>query len=80
MLIIQCLLSTVSFSIDQKSALTKAFIPNEQFDRDLILKVTLATYYLDFASLNCGTNLPKANNQPVLGVLLFASIRSTNMG
>ena len=60
--------------------LTMTFVPYEQFDFDIILKVTAATYYLNLADLNGGTNLPKASNQSVLGVLLFASVGSTNMG
>ena len=60
--------------------LTNTFLPYEQFDLDIILKITAATYYLNFADLNCGTNLPKASNQAVLGELLFDFIGSTNMG
>ena len=37
-----------------------------------------AIFNMDFADLNFGTNLPQAC-QAVLGVLLFAYIKSTNM-
>ena len=59
--------------------LTNSFVPYDQFDLDIILKVTAATYYRNLADLNCGTNPSKASNQAVLGVLLFASIGFTNM-
>ena len=35
--------------------LTKTFIPNEQFDLDIILKVTAAIFYMELADLNWGT-------------------------
>ena len=34
---------------------TKTFIPFEQFDIDIILKVMAAILNLDLADLNCGT-------------------------
>ena len=63
----------------QMIVLTKAFVPYEQFDLDIILKVTAAISYLNLADLNCHTNLPQACNQAVLGVLLFAYVGSNNM-
>ena len=44
----------------------KTFVPNEQFDLDIIPKVTAAIINLNLADLNCGTNLPQASNQDVL--------------
>ena len=61
------------------SVLTKTFVPYEQFDLDIILKVTTATYILNLAHMNGGTYPPQASYQAVLGVLLFASVGSTNM-
>ena len=58
----------------------KTFIPYEQFDLYIILKVTYAIHNLNFADRNCSTNLLQGSNQAVLGVLLFGSIGSTNMG
>ena len=46
----------------------------------VIVKVTAAILNLNLTDLNCSTNLPKASNQAVWGVLLFASEGSTNMG
>ena len=63
----------------QMIVLTKTFIPYEQFDLDIILKVTAAIFNMDFADLNWGTNFPQASYQAVLGVLLFAYVGSTNM-
>ena len=60
--------------------LTKTFVPYEQFDLDIILKVTAAIDNLNLADMNCGTNRPKACHQAVLGVLLFASVGSITMG
>ena len=51
------------------NVLTKTFVSYELFDLDFILKVTAAIYNLNLAYLNCSKNLPKANNQAVLGVL-----------
>ena len=67
-------------SICQQIVLSKTFVPFEQFDLDIILKVTEAIYILNLADLYCGTNSLQASNKAVLGVLLFASIGSTNMG
>ena len=41
--------------------LTKTIVPYEQFDLDIILNVTAAIYNLNFADLNCSTNLPQAS-------------------
>ena len=38
--------------------LANPFVPYEQLDLDIILKVTAAIYYLSLADLNCGTYLP----------------------
>ena len=67
------------------NVLTKTSIPYEQFDHDIILKVTAAIYNRNLADLKCGTSLPQSNNQAVLGVLLFGcivvcTVGSTNMG
>ena len=78
--IIKWFLTTRSFLICQLFLLTKIYITYEQFDLDIILKVTAAIYILNLADWNSGTNPPQACNQVVLGVLLFASIGSTNMG
>ena len=51
--------------------LTKTFVPNEQFDLDIILKVAAANYFLNLADLNGSTNPPQSGNKAVLGVLLF---------
>ena len=59
--------------------LTKTFVPYEQFDLD-ILNVTAAIYDVNLTDLNCRTNLPQASKQAFLGVLLFASLWSTNKG
>ena len=59
--------------------LSKTFVPYEQYDLDIILKITAAIYILNFTDLNRGTNPPQASNQAVLGVLLNASIGSPNM-
>ena len=59
--------------------LTKTFVPYEQFDLDIILKVTAAIFDMNLADLNCCTYLPQASNQAVFNVLLFASVGSTNM-
>ena len=67
------------FSIHQMFVLTNTFVPYGQFDLDIILKVTAAIYILNLADLNGGTYLPQAGYQAVLGVLLFASVGSTNM-
>ena len=53
--------------------LTMTFVPYEQFDLYIILKVTAALYILNLADLIGGTNLPQASYQTVLGVLMFAS-------
>ena len=53
---------------------TKAFIPYEQFDFDITLKVKAAIFNLNLAYLNCPTNLSQASYQDVLSVLLFASV------
>jgi len=58
----------------------KTFVLYAQFDLDIILKVTAAIYDLNVAHLNCHTNLPQVSKQAVWGVLLFASVGSTNMG
>ena len=60
--------------------LTMTYVPYEQFDLDIILKVTAAIYNLNLADLHCGTNIPQENNQAVLGVLLFTCVKPTNMG
>ena len=69
-------------SVCQMIVQTKTFIhvPYKQFDLDIILKVTAAIDDLNLEDLNCGTNLPKACHQTILGVLLFVSVGSTNMG
>ena len=54
--------------------LSKTYIPYEQFDLDIILKVIAAFYILNLADLN-GSKLIKL----FLGVLLWASIGSTNI-
>ena len=59
--------------------LTKTFIPYEQFDLDIIHKVTVAIDYMNLADLKRGTNLLKARHQAVLGVLLFAFVGPANM-
>ena len=59
--------------------LTKSFVPFEQSDRDIILKVTTAICYLKLADLNSRTNLPQASIQAVFIVLLFALVGSTNI-
>ena len=59
--------------------LTNSYLPYEQFDIDFILKVTKATYYVNLADLNFGTNLPQASIQANLGVLLFASVGPANI-
>ena len=64
----------------QMFVFTKTFVPYEQFDLDIFLKVTAAVYILNLADLISGTNPPKASNQVVLGVLFFASVESTTMG
>ena len=71
---------TRSFSICQIFLLTKTFITYEQLDLDIILKLTASIYILNLADLKSSTNPPKASNQAVLGVSLFASIGSTIMG
>ena len=43
--------------------LTKTFVLYVKFDLDIILMVTAAIFYLNFADLNCRTNLPQASNQ-----------------
>ena len=58
---------------------TNTFVPYDQFDLDIVIKVTAASYYRNLADLNCSTNPSKASNQAVLFVLSFASIGSTNM-
>ena len=73
-------LTALSLSIGQMIVLTNIFVRYKQFDLDIILKVTAANYHLNVANWKCSTDLPKASNQSVLGVLLFASIGSTNMG
>ena len=59
--------------------LTKNFVPYDQFDLGIILKVTAAIFYLNLADFNCHTKLPQASNQALFNVLLFASVGSTNM-
>ena len=61
------------------NVLTKTFGQYEQFDHDIILKVTAAIYNLYLTDLNCSTCLTQASNQAELGVLLFPFVRSTNM-
>ena len=63
----------------QLIVLTKTFVPFEQFDLDIILKVTTAGFNLDLADLKWGTYLFQASYQTVLGVLLFAYVGTTNM-
>ena len=41
--------------------------------------MTKSIFDLNLADMNCHTNLPQASNQAAMGVLLFASVRSTNM-
>ena len=50
---------------------TTTFVPYEQFDLDINLKVTAAMCNLDLAS---DTNLLQAINQGVSGVLLIARV------
>ena len=69
----------MSITIGQLIVLTKTFVPYEQFDHDIILKVKAAINNLNLADLNCGTNRLEASYQAVLGVLLFVSVGSTNM-
>ena len=78
--IIKWLLTATAFSISQTIVLSKTFIPYEQFDLAIILKVTATIYILNLADLSGGTNPLQASNQAVLGVLLFAPIGSTNIG
>ena len=78
--IIEWLLTIRSFSICQMFVLTKTFVPHEQFDLDIILKVTTAICILNLAHLNSSTNPSQASNQAALDVLLFASVGSTNIG
>ena len=59
--------------------LSKTHIPYDQFDLDIILKVTAAIFNMDLADLNRGTSFPQASYRAVLGVLLFAYKGSTNM-
>ena len=66
--------------ISHMIVLTKTFVLYEQLDLYIILKVTAAIDDLNLADLNCGTNLPQASHQAVLGILLFASVGFTNMG
>ena len=73
-------MTIVSFSICKMIVLTKTFVPFEQFDLDIIPKVTTDIYNLNLADLNCSTNLSQASNQADLDVLLFASVGSTNKG
>ena len=80
MSIIGWLLTTIFFSICQIFVFTKTIVPYDQFDLDIILKVTAAVYILNLAVLNGGTNSLQACNHAVLGILLFASTGSTNMG
>ena len=53
-------------------AKTSRSVPYNQFDLDIILKVTAAISNMDLAELNWGTDLPQGSYQTVLGVLLFA--------
>ena len=64
-------MTTVSFLVGQIIVFPNTFVLYEKLDLDSILKVKAATYYLNWADLNCCTNLPKACNQAVSGVLLF---------
>ena len=63
----------------QMIVLTKPFVPYDHLDLHTILKATAAIYNLNLADLNCGKSLLQASYQAVLGVLLFASLQSTNM-
>ena len=60
--------------------LTKTFVPYQQFDLNTILNVTAAIDNLNLVDSNCGIYLPQASNEAVLGVLMFSSVGSTNMG
>ena len=60
--------------------LTKTFVPYQQFDLNTILNVTAAIDNLNLVDSNCGIYLPQAGNEAVLGVLMFSSVGSTNMG
>jgi len=55
------------------------FKPYQPFDLDPFLKVTAAICILTLPNLNLGTNLLEAGNHNISGVLLFASLGSTNM-
>ena len=55
----------------QLIVLTKNLVPYEQFNHDIIFKVTATIYNPKFEDSNCGTNLPGASNQAVLGVLML---------
>ena len=75
--IIEWPLTARSFSICQIFVLTMTFVPYEQFDLDIILKVTTAIYILNLADLNGGTNPAQVSYRAALGVLLFAFVKST---
>ena len=49
-------------SMCQMILLTMTYVPYEQFDLDIILKVTAAIYNLNLADLHYGTNIPQENN------------------
>ena len=59
--------------------LTKTLVQYDQFDFDIILKVTAAIFYLNLADLNYHTNWAQASNHAVFNALLFASVLSTNI-
>ena len=59
--------------------LTKAFVPYQPFDLDIILNVTAAIYNLNLADFNCSIYRPPASNEAVLDILIFASVWSTKM-
>ena len=44
----------------QMIVFTMPFIPYEQFDVDILPKVTAAIYIMNIADLNGGTNIPQA--------------------
>ena len=54
--------------------LSKTFVPYDQFDLDIILKVTAAIFYLNLADLNYHTYQAQSSYQAVFNVLLCASV------
>ena len=63
MTMIKWLLTTRSLSLCQMFVLSKTFVPYDQFDLDILFKVTAAIYFLNLADLNGATHPPQASNQ-----------------